>query len=59
MAKTILSFRHRENSDGTFDSICLQCFQTIANVKDERDLFVFEGNHICEGFDLGRLFYSH
>jgi hypothetical protein len=32
-------YAHRENPDGTYDSICLACFQTVANAPRE-DLLV-------------------
>jgi hypothetical protein len=31
-------FAHRENRDGTFDSICCECFLTIAASESEVDL---------------------
>jgi hypothetical protein len=35
--------------DGTFDSICLDCFRTIAHQENEEDLIWFEREHMCEG----------
>ena len=33
--------------DGTFDSICPTCFQTIAQSTCEADLLNAEGGHVC------------
>ena len=41
-------YAHRKNEDGTFDSICLYCFRTIASAKDESDLGVREKRHSCD-----------
>jgi hypothetical protein len=40
-------FAHRQNSDGTFDSICLVCFQTIATVVRVELLAECEKSHSC------------
>jgi hypothetical protein len=45
-------FRHRQNSDGTFDAICLQCFRTIATQRRESDLTAPECLHVCSPSDL-------
>jgi hypothetical protein len=45
-------FRHRQNSDGTFDAICLQCFRTIATQGRESDLAAPECLHVCSPCDL-------
>jgi hypothetical protein len=45
-------FRHRQNSDGTFDAICLQCFRTIATQRRESDLAAPECVHVCSPSDL-------
>jgi hypothetical protein len=36
------TFGRRYNSDGTVDSICPRCFQTLATVKDESEFSRFE-----------------
>jgi hypothetical protein len=38
---------HRINPNGTFDSICTLCFQTIATRERELDLVEDEKDHIC------------
>lgn len=43
-----MPFPHRINSDGTIDSICDQCFVTVATSTEEPDLQQFEAAHICE-----------
>jgi hypothetical protein len=45
-------FPHRKNADGTYDSICIACFVTVARVKAEIDLRQFESAHICEPVNL-------
>jgi hypothetical protein len=54
MPLRFLIFAHRYNPDGTCDSICSQCFQTIANVKDVAELPAVEGKHICDPHILKR-----
>jgi hypothetical protein len=41
------SFAHRRNDDGTVDSICPNCFQTIAKSPSEPDLQNAEDGHVC------------
>jgi hypothetical protein len=40
-------FSHRQNSDGTIDSICHTCFSTVASARVEAGLFEKEGMHHC------------
>ncbi len=40
-------FSHRLNSDGTVDSICHQCFATVAKEMRESDLCSKERLHAC------------
>ena len=40
-------YAHRENADGTFDSICLRCFQTIVSANSEIELVEGERMHSC------------
>ena len=41
------TFLHRANRDGTFDSICLRCFHTIATETNEAALAGAEMEHQC------------
>ena len=41
-------FPHRENEDGTFDSICPVCFLTVAYHKVKFQLAEIECKHVCE-----------
>jgi hypothetical protein len=50
-------FPHRCNSDGTFDSICIECFQTIATTAEEGDLAQRESFHFCDGLSLGKVLH--
>jgi len=49
-----LIFAHRNNLDGTCDTICSRCFQTIATVRDEAEFPKIEGQHICDPHILER-----
>jgi hypothetical protein len=40
-------YTHRENSDGSFDSICMTCYRTIGNAPREDALSDFEKKHSC------------
>jgi len=42
-----VSFAHRRNDDGSFDSICPRCFRTIAQSASEPDLQNAEDSHVC------------
>lgn len=47
-------FVHRENSDGTIDSICRSCYATVCTSPWESDLDVAEKNHRCDPYLLAR-----
>ena len=40
-------FAHRQNADGTFDSICLSCYLTVSSALSESELVHGEANHSC------------
>lgn len=42
------NFPHRFNSDGSFDSICTLCHETVARTKNEADLNQHERSHRCD-----------
>jgi hypothetical protein len=42
------SFRHRENLDGTWDSICMRCYATAAHSHREMLLSAAESEHHCD-----------
>jgi len=46
-------FAHRPNVDGTFDSICRVCFQTIVRSEKEESLASSECVHQCITTDPG------
>ena len=52
-------FAHRSNSDGTAESICIRCFQTVAKVSDETDMPKLEQKHICDPNILARFDYAN
>ena len=44
---TTSQFAHRPTVNGTFDSICRECFMTVAANKTEDELEVAEDRHRC------------
>jgi hypothetical protein len=40
-------FAHRPNGNGTFDSICRVCFQTVVHSEKEESLASSEAVHEC------------
>jgi hypothetical protein len=46
--QTAAFFPHRRNKDGSFNSICLKCFATIASHMTEEELKEQDRNHVCE-----------
>jgi hypothetical protein len=42
------SFRHRENQDGSWDSICMRCYLTAAHSYREQPLAAVESEHHCD-----------
>jgi hypothetical protein len=47
-------FPHRQNSDGTYDSICIVCFATVGSGECEGELERIERNHVCNARALLR-----
>ena len=45
-------FVHRENRNGTIDSICLWCYATVSTARCESDLDVAERGHRCDPVEL-------
>jgi hypothetical protein len=43
-----IKFIHRINQDGSIDSICRDCFVTVATAKSATDLEREEHHHTCE-----------
>ena len=43
----IVVYPHRRNKDGSYDSICLNCFTTVARAETEGELAEHEKNHNC------------
>jgi hypothetical protein len=46
--KPLPSFPHRQNPDGSFDSICLRCFATVATAMDVGKLRSYDKLHVCD-----------
>ena len=49
-----LLFPHRRNHDGSFDSICLNCFLTVATSASEMELEGYEEKHYCKHSSMTR-----
>jgi hypothetical protein len=49
-----IKFIHRINEDGSIDSICRDCFTTIATARSRGDLEPEEHKHDCEPMLLER-----
>ena len=41
-------FPHRQNRDGSHDSICILCYAIVASVQNEADLAQHEQDHVCD-----------
>ena len=41
-------FSHRHNSDGSIDSICRECYVTVARAQNESALYREERAHACD-----------
>ena len=52
------AFPHRHNADGSVDSICSECFRTIATAFTEAQLQAAERVHDCEGFSMVALYHG-
>jgi hypothetical protein len=48
-------FPRRHNPDGSHDSICPECFRTVARSKTESDLDAQEKLHVCAPSSLQKL----
>ncbi len=40
-------FQYRHNRDGSWDSICLQCFMTVGTASSVEELAEMEAVHSC------------
>jgi hypothetical protein len=50
-------FPHWRNSDGSFDSICAECMETVDIQSSEEDLQHAEDRHICSEPETPSSFY--
>lgn len=59
--KTRTTYSHRVSADGLFESICSDCFSTVASVRYERELAFLEEAHRCNPIRLYQLtqHYDH
>jgi hypothetical protein len=49
-----IKFSHRYNPDGTWRSICPECYKTVTESREEADLKRAEDTHVCLSLN-GRL----
>ena len=49
-----IKFSHRCNAYGMWQSICPECYKTVAESREEAELKRAEGTHICLSLN-GRL----
>jgi hypothetical protein len=47
-----ITFPHRHNEDGSYDSICTACFVTVGTDFDEANLRRIEAAHLCNPLQL-------
>jgi hypothetical protein len=47
-------FPHRRNKDGSLDSICLKCFETVGSQRTEAELTELDEAHVCNSTPLSR-----
>lgn len=47
-------YPHRRDKDGSFSSICLTCFATVAIKMTEADLMEEEKKHVCISSPISR-----
>jgi len=47
-SSAVPEFPHRNNRDGTYDSICPACLVTVASCKSEAGLLAYERKHVCD-----------
>jgi hypothetical protein len=50
-------FIHRKESDGSVESICPVCFETVGRQEREEDLARAEHGHACDPDGLRKLAY--
>jgi hypothetical protein len=47
-APQIILFPHRQNRDGSLDSICITCFATVGSASTDAELSDFDKKHVCD-----------
>jgi len=47
-------YPHRQNKDGSYDSICLTCFLTVSHAKTEAELAKQDMAHVCHATALSK-----
>jgi hypothetical protein len=45
-------YPHRQNPDGSIDSICLRCFATVASAMDVSELHSYDKAHVCDATSI-------
>lgn len=52
-----MQYPHRQNPDGSIDSICPRCYITVASASEEADLRRTEAAHVCDAWRID--YYEH
>jgi hypothetical protein len=47
-------FARSRNPDFTIDSICMDCYRTVATTRSEAELTAAEEGHVCNRADMER-----
>jgi hypothetical protein len=58
MSRKHIPYAHRQNGDGTHDSICWTCYRTVSHQRREADLAAEEAAHVCKPEGLQRRLYE-
>lgn len=45
-------FHHLRNGDGSFNSMCMNCFETVSHHKTEEELGELDAKHMCKEMPL-------
>jgi len=48
MSDNSMMYPHRLNEEGSYDSICRECFGSVVRGKSEGELAAYEEAHICD-----------
>jgi hypothetical protein len=58
MTPELTGFAHRQNTDATYDVICLKCFLAVGRSPSLDGLSEIQATHLCTGFAGERVYIS-